>query len=477
MTDALGQGWVAWAIVIAAGLPVLLVVLTEVLRALTRRSHPAAKPIKLLRNWVVPAGALLALLALASRSPVDQVWVRVVATIVGFLLILLLLSGLNVALFTGAASDSWRSRLPSIFVDLARLLLVVIGVAVLFQFVWGADVGGLVAALGVTSIVIGLALQNAVGGVISGLLLLFEQPFQIGDTLDAGGTQGRVVEVNWRAVHIDTGAGIQIVPNASLAGSSFTNLSRPTGTHHAPVQVTFGTDDPPHEVIRLLVETAAGLPWRAAGERASADYLGGGKFTVSLPLAGPSDVQRATSLYLSWLWYAARRRGLALDGDGTDPLAEGGRLEAAIETVGETLQLAQADREPLAAQARMERYGSGEVVQPAGVVPDQLRFVVAGRLQVVTEVAGRTIPVADIERGDYVGQTALTREPSATAAIANGVATVLTVPLGTFEDLMRRRPALAAEMGRAIEQRRARSAAAVTDAAAGSGDIEGKHDG
>ena len=69
-----------------------------------------------------------------------------------------------------------------------------------------------------TSIVIGLALQNAVGAVISGLLLLFEQPFQIGDWLDTDGARGRVVEVNWRAVHIDTGTGIQIIPNAALAG-------------------------------------------------------------------------------------------------------------------------------------------------------------------------------------------------------------------------------------------------------------------
>ena len=90
---------------------------------------------------------------------------------------------------------------------------------------WDADVGGLFTALGVGSIVIGLALQNAVGGVISGLLLLFEQPFKIGDWLDTGGVKGRVVEVNWRAVHIDTGNGIQIVPNSTLSGASFTNLS------------------------------------------------------------------------------------------------------------------------------------------------------------------------------------------------------------------------------------------------------------
>ena len=95
--------------------------------------------------------------------------------------------GFNVALFANARAGSWRERIPKIFIEIARLILVIVGLALLFRLVWGADVGGVFAALGVTSIVIGLALQNAVGGVISGLLLLFEQPFKIGDWLTVGG--------------------------------------------------------------------------------------------------------------------------------------------------------------------------------------------------------------------------------------------------------------------------------------------------
>ena len=86
---------------------------------------------------------------------------------------------------------------------------------------------------------LGLALQNSVGQIISGLLMLFEQPFQLGDWLDTPSARGRVVEVNWRAVHIDTGSGLQITPNSVLAGASFTNLSRPPGSHKITVETTF----------------------------------------------------------------------------------------------------------------------------------------------------------------------------------------------------------------------------------------------
>ena len=78
-------------------------------------------------------------------------------------------------------------------IELFGGILIAIGLAVLFSVVWGTDVAGLFTALGVTSIVLGLALQGAIGSIVSGLLLLFEQPFRLGDWLDAGGVRGRLV--------------------------------------------------------------------------------------------------------------------------------------------------------------------------------------------------------------------------------------------------------------------------------------------
>jgi len=462
--DILSESWIWWALGIAVGVPVLLVALTEILNALVRRGSPVAGPVRLLRNWVVPVAALFALLVFAFRSDTENAWPRVVATVLGFLVILLVLSAFNVALFANAKAGTWRERIPSIFVEIVRLLLVVVGLAFLFQWVWNADVGGLIATLGVTSIVIGLALQNAVGGVISGLLLLFEQPFKIGDWLDVGSVQGRVIEVNWRAVHIDTGSGVQIVPNATLSGASFLNLSQPTGPHHVSTTVKFTTDDPPHEVVALLIEVADSLPMRVREERATAEYAGSGSYTVTLPLAGPAVAQQALSLYLAWLWYAARRRGLALDGDATDPIAEPDRLERSLEVVGPTLHLAEDDRALVLSTSRLERYGTGEIVLPSGVVPADIRFIVRGHARLAVEADGGRIEFATAEPGDYIGQTALTREKTLTTAIAADVLTVLVVPLATIDDLVRERPLLADEIGRSIELKRKLAAEALAAA-------------
>src|SRR6185312_17244589 len=121
-------------------------------------------------------------------------------------------------------------------------------------------VGGLFTALGITSIVIGLTLQNSVGQIISGLLMLFEQPFRLGDWIETSAARGRVVEVNWRAVHIDTGTGLQITPNSVLAVASFHNFSRPPGTYKIKITTVFSVDDPPDRVCAMLNGVAGAIP-------------------------------------------------------------------------------------------------------------------------------------------------------------------------------------------------------------------------
>ncbi len=469
MTEIWKEAWFPWAVGLAIGLPILLVVLTEILGVLVRRGNPAAKPVRLLRNLVLPVFALFVLLTLASDQKFDLNWVRVVGTVLGFLLILLVLSAFNVALFANASEGSWQKRLPSIFIDLARLALILVGLAILFSWVWGADVGGLFAALGVTSIVIGLALQNAVGSVISGLLLLFEQPFKLGDFLDTPSGRGRVVEVNWRAVHIDTGNGIQIVPNASLADASFTNLSQPAGAYVATVTVKFSTDDAPHRVSAVLQSVAAELPMLDENDRPGVSYEGNATYAVSLPVVSPAREAEAVSLFYAWLWYAARRNDLALDGDATDPVNTPETVREALAYVGPLFGLEGDYLDQIAPGCRIEQWGAGEVVQPIGAVPDSLRIVLDGTLQLSTPYGKGRLDFALVERGESVGLTALTRQATTDVATATRAVRVLRVPRDAVDAAVRRNPALARRIGEQLDNRRVLSGQAVAAAQAAAG--------
>ncbi|AQT79878.1 hypothetical protein B1R94_12270 [Mycolicibacterium litorale] len=455
MGDVFTSSWFYWAIGIAIGLPVGLVLLTEWQHKLRRRNSFLAKPVTLLRNYLLPLAALLLLMVEASQIPAGSTSVRMVGTLVAFVVLVLLLSGINAAVFEGAPDGSWRNRVPGIFLDVARFLLIAVGVALIFAYIWGANVKGLFTALGITSIVVGLTLQNSVGQIISGLLMLFEQPFKIGDWLDTPAAKGRVAEVNWRAVHLETGTGLQITPNSVLAGASFTNLSRPPGKHTIMVTSVFGLDDAPDEVCAMLVRVASELPQCHPDRSPTAVPLGAREYQTKIPLRSPADDGKAKATFLRWIWYSSRRAGLHLD-EAEDGFSTPERVAAAIQAVvAPRLRLDRDEQLELVPHARVERFGAGELVQRSGEVPTGMMFVLAGELQLTASGEdGAEVIVGTLEEGSFIGQSTLTRQPVIGSTYAVDEVTMVAVGREQIERIVHENPLLLQEFGRAIEQRR-----------------------
>ncbi len=453
MRDVTTQPWFWPALIVVIGLPVCLLVLGELRGYLVRRESAWAKPVGLLRTFVVPVLALWLLLRELDGSDVDVTFTRIVATVFGFAVILLLLSGADAALFGSPEPGTWRARLPGIFIDIGRLVLVVIGAAVLMSTVWGMNVGGLFAALGVTSIVIGLALQGAVGPVIAGLFLLFEQPFRLGDWLETATATGRVVEVNWRAVHIETGSGLQIIPNALLATGSFKNMSRTSGgKHSAGTTLTFSVNDAPDEVVSMLYRVAGDIA-PLAGTTPSVTVSGAGEYSVSIPISSPADAGRVKATLSRHAWYAARRAGLHLD-DAEYEFPERPTVDQ-LRRSGTTLGISEDLAGELATTTQILRYAEGEVIQHIGAVPADLLVIVGGSVSLIARSRnGEEADLTALGAGDYLGLTTLTRQPVVSTAIAAAPTTVIAIPRSATEDMVRRRPALARQLGDAIEERR-----------------------
>ncbi len=438
MNDLLSDtgSWVWWALGLIVVVPALVVFLAEVHQRLVRRGSSLAKPVNTVRLWLLPAVGLLVLLIGAAGADDEVIGVRLVATVVGVLAVTVSLAALNAVLFADARAGTWRERMPSIFVDLARLILIVAGAAVVASTVWGADVGGLFAALGVGSIVIGLALQNAVGGVVSGLLLLFEQPFKIGDFLEAAGARGRVVEVNWRSTHIDTGTGLTIIPNAVIAGASFANLSRPTPAHDEVVEVAADPSTAPHVIREMLTRVAHDVPRLRDPDLVDVRLESPGQYRVSLPLATARDAGLATSTFWTWLWYAAAREGHAIDGAIATIFSDEETREAAHQ-IARRLYLDDEALERFVSCASLQQFGPGERISRQGEVPKFLRFIVDGQAESVMELDdGAVVPVAMRATGEPVELRAMTREPASTSTVAKDAVVTLTVSLDAADDAL-----------------------------------------
>ena len=95
------------------------------------------------RNGVLPLLVFYVFLSKIVGLEADSAAMRAIATLFWISVIYAVLLLVNVMLFAQAAPNSWRARAPKLFQDLVRVLLVVIGAAIVLSVVWRRDLGGL----------------------------------------------------------------------------------------------------------------------------------------------------------------------------------------------------------------------------------------------------------------------------------------------------------------------------------------------
>lgn len=91
----------------------------------------------------------------------------------------------------------------------------------------GFSMSILLGAAGVLSVAVGFASQTSASNLISGLFLIAEKPFEIGDVLQVDEHKGEVIAIDLISIKLKTFDNIMIrIPNETLIKTTFTNLSR-----------------------------------------------------------------------------------------------------------------------------------------------------------------------------------------------------------------------------------------------------------
>ncbi len=108
-----------------------------------------------------------------------------------------------------------------------RIVQVIVWVAGLLAVgaILGINVSSVIIGLGAFSIAVSFALSTLLNNIVAGLLLHADESLKIGETIDLGNWQGRVVRISARTTELRTKEGNRIiVPNAYLAQNPFRNL-------------------------------------------------------------------------------------------------------------------------------------------------------------------------------------------------------------------------------------------------------------
>src|SRR6476660_6783701 len=318
MSDLLNLVEEQWrlALALVVAFPLLLVLLNEWGFALARAGHPVAASVRFVRTWVVPLGAVVLFLRWVALVPPTGLAVRLTESLWLAATIIAIIGIINNVVFESAQPASWQSKVPRLLRDLIRLLLVAIGLAMVYSFVWGREIENALAALGVTSIVVGLALQEPLGNLFSGLMLLMERPFEVGETIEVGSVAGEVREVNWRSAHIEAfGGSIMVVPNSTLNKETIVNFSRPRAQRMEIFDVDFSYQDPPYKVRQALTELMRETEGVLEKPKPIAATLGYGDFGVKYRLiyrTAEKDRWPVKNELVTRIWYMAKRHGFTM---------------------------------------------------------------------------------------------------------------------------------------------------------------------
>ncbi|MBU0834266.1 MAG: mechanosensitive ion channel family protein [Alphaproteobacteria bacterium] len=209
------------------------------------------------------ADTLAALQTVLSRAwnSVVSVVPRLLAAALVMGTTLLIASGVNrvlVVLFKRRIADK---TLENLIRQLSYYSLILLGVLVAADAL-GFSPGALVTGLGLTGLVLGFALKDILSNFVSGLLILALRPFEIGDQIVVGPTEGSVERIELRATQIRTYDGrVALVPNAEVFTSRIVNnTADPIRRGNVLLQVGYNTDfDTLVERLRGSVASVQGV--------------------------------------------------------------------------------------------------------------------------------------------------------------------------------------------------------------------------
>jgi small conductance mechanosensitive channel len=226
---------------------------------------------EILGSPVISSGVEIFFEARLIMLPIDLSWDTILEAAINFLP---RLGAAALILLVAYLLSKWLTRVlrnrmehgqrdPELIVLLemiTRLGILVLGITLALEQIAPGRFTSLIAGLGVGGIAIGFGLQDIIKNFISGILILLQQPFEIGDSIEVSDFGGTVLNISVRSTELKTWDGrIVIIPNGDVYTSAVVNYSKSV---HRRVSLTVGVgyDSDLDKVARITHQVIAGLP-------------------------------------------------------------------------------------------------------------------------------------------------------------------------------------------------------------------------
>lgn len=338
-----------------------------------------------------------------------EVWLRLLAAI-WWLVAARILS----SLVTAVLGHDERSREARLVSDLLGAAIYLLAALCIVDFVLALPVKGLLATSGVVAVVIGLALQNTLADVFSGIAVGVEAPFSVGDRISLGDNiEGTVVQINWRSTRVRTdGDDIAIIPNSRVARLDIINRSVPTRRRVGKVEIQCAATAMPEIVIDLLMQATLLSPRLLSDPPATATLISLGSqrnmYAVNFSVSRSSELGAAKGQLLLAMHRQFHRAG-HLPGLQIDtPESDADRRAQILRETGLFASLSPEQITWLATRLDTVVLAQNERLFSEGEVDPTLYMVKTGVLALeVLDADGQPVSLGRLGVGDFVGEVCL----------------------------------------------------------------------
>jgi small-conductance mechanosensitive channel/CRP-like cAMP-binding protein len=367
-----------------------------------------------------------------------------------------------------------RAGIPKILRDLTITIASVAALVVLLSRS-GVNFLSIITTSAVLTAVIGLALQNTLADLLSGVALQLDSSFAIGDWIrvDKDGQVGVVREIRWRSTVIETRNGDLItIPNGVITKSLIQTFQKEGRENRRWVYFNVHMRHPPDLVISTVRAALNGIP--NVSDKTPPDCVlmdfadSWARYAVRYRLVDFRPDDPTDSAVRTRIWYAMHRANLELSYPAQNVFvtqldaareqrksdAEKQRRLDALGLVTFFAPLGPADLEALARTMRHLVFGPGEVIIRVGEEGDSLFLIRAGEVSVKIGIDGLEREVAVLHQGQFFGEMGLmTGEPRRATVVAKQSAECYVVDKAMFEEIVRHSPGLLGEIGRLLHDR------------------------
>ena len=151
---------------------------------------------------------------------------RALGAVLVLVLTFFLIKGVAFVLEALAERNAERRLLYKRLVPIVRVLLWAVALYVVMRGIFHVDAQGLFAAAAAIGVAVGFAAQDLLKNIFGGLVIIFDQSFQVGDKIEVGGTYGEVTSIGLRSTRIVTpDDNLVTVPNAQVADDQVSNAN------------------------------------------------------------------------------------------------------------------------------------------------------------------------------------------------------------------------------------------------------------